>query len=393
MNYDWFARTAVVAVMENLLSWLEPEEFVVACARAPRVGVEMRSASSKMRVYDVLRPPLTGLSFRLDQRLMSLYFHTAAPARALQRLAREHNCGAILGVYSDIHALVAARQASEMTGLPLSLYLHDPIAEGSQGARIHAYATAVQSKLFSEKHLVFSMSEGLTALFLRKYQLQTFPLPHCYNEKPLEPSSIERNAGPRTALFSGSIYEINRPAVARAAKSAIRAGFRVICTSQRAASTLASDGVPSESIDVKSSPTRSGYLELLRQQDALFVALAWPDESPIHRDSLATLFPTKIPEYLGAGRPILIHCPDDYFLSRFVGERQCGLLVGERNDERLLEAWARLRDDRDLALRLGHNSHQAVSYFDGKRIAGVFRQHVEALVARSASTATVISRE
>jgi hypothetical protein len=386
VNYDWFARTAVAAVMENLLSWLEPEEFVIACARAPRSGVEMRSASANMRIYDVLRAPLTGLSFRLDQRLMSLYFRTPLPARALQSLARQHNCGAILGVYSDIHALVAARRASAMTGLPLALYLHDPIAEGSQGARIHAYATAVQNKLFAEKHLFFSMSEGLAGLFLRKYQLQTIPLPHCYNELSFEPSSSERNAGPRTALFSGSIYEINRPAVARAAKSAIRAGFRVVCTSQRAASTLASEGVASDSIDVKSSPSRSGYLELLRQQDALFVALAWPDESPMHRDSLATTFPTKIPEYLGAGRPILIHCPDDYFLSTFVGERQCGLLVGERSDERLFEAWMRLRDDPELALRLGRNSRQAVTYFDGKRIAGRFRQHVEALVARDLST-------
>jgi len=369
--------------MENLLSRLEPEEFVIACAKAPRSGVEMRSASGNMRVCDVLRPPVTGRSFRIDQLIMSLYFGTPLPARALQRLARRYNCGAILGVYSDVYALTAARRASAMLGLPLALYLHDPIAEGTQGSRVHEYARNVQNKLFAEHHLVFSMSEGLAAMLQRKYGLETIPLPHCYNELPSEPSSLTpRKAGPKTALFSGSIYEINRPAVVRAAKTAIRAGYRVVCTSERAAGILRSDGLEAGSVDVKGAPSRADYLALLRNQDVLFVALAWPDESPIHRDSLATLFPTKIPEYLGAGRPILVHAPEDYFLSTFIAERRCGLLVCERSEARLLETWTRLRDDSDLALRLGQSARDAVSYFDGRRIAGVFRHHVEALVAR-----------
>jgi hypothetical protein len=121
-----------------------------------------------------------------------------------------------------------------MPGLPLPLYLHDPIAEGTQGSRVHEYAREVQDRLFAEQHLVFSMSEGLAAMLQRKYRLEPIPLPHCYNEFPAEPSSMPRNNGPKTALFSGNIYEINRPAVVRAAKTAVRAGYRVVCTWERA---------------------------------------------------------------------------------------------------------------------------------------------------------------
>jgi len=304
------------------------------------------------------------------------------PARALQRLARQYNCGAILAVYSDIYALVAARRASAALGLPLALYLHDPIAEGTQGSRIHPYAKQVQDRLFAEKRLVFSMSEGLAALFDRKYQLETVPLPHCYNETPSAPVAIRRKEGPKTALFSGSIYELNRAAVVRAAKTAVRAGYRIVCTAQHAADIIKAGGVAAASIDVKGAPSRGDYLALLREQDVLFVALAWPEESTIHRDSLATTFPTKVPEYLGAGRPMLVHCPKDYFLSAFVDERRCGLLVCERSEEQLFEAWTALRDDEDLALRLGRKAHEAVAYFDGRRISDVFRQHIEALVDR-----------
>jgi hypothetical protein len=273
-----------------------------------------------------------------------------------------------------------------MLRLPLALYLHDPIAEGTQGLRIHEYAKNVQDTLFAEKHLVFSMSEGLAAMLLKKYGLHTIPLPHCYNESPAEAQPAWRHAATKTALFSGSIYEINRPAIVRAAKTAVRAGYRIVCTSPRAAEIMKADGIAAGSLDVNGPPSRSDYLALLRQQDVLFVALAWPDESTIHRDSLATTFPTKVPEYLGAGRPMLVHCPNDYFLSSFVRDRQCGLLVCERSEERLFEAWMELRDNAEVALRLARNSRNAVTYFDGQRISGIFKQHVETLVDRGLST-------
>jgi glycosyltransferase involved in cell wall biosynthesis len=385
MNFDWYSSAAAVVVMENLLAWLDPAEFVVASARTASLGMHPRTGDRRMRVHPVLGPPSSRLSWRMDEALRFLLFRATPWApRALAALGARHACGAILAAYPDAYGVAAARRAAQTLGIPLAVYLHDAIVEGTQGSRIHRYARALQERLFAEPHLFFAMSEGLAELLLSKHGVRAVPLPHCYNEagdQPLAGSPVE----PPTVLFSGMIYGINRPATARVARAAAHAGYRITCTQQSAANAMIRDGVPAGSVSVEGVPGRQEYLAHLGRQAGLFVALSWPDESPVHRDELATIFPTKVPEYLGTGRPILVHCPEDYYLARFFRERGCGLVVTERSEEALVEAWLRLRDDPDLAQRLGARGRATVSYFDGRRISAVFREHMEALVRRGAA--------
>jgi len=384
VNEDWSFPSALVVTMRNLLNCLSVDEFIVASAYLPRRDVRARAyAADGMRVHRVLTPPVTGISWRVDEVIRRMYFGTRLPAIALERVARRYGCGAVLAVYPDINALTAGRQAAARLGVPFAVYLHDTIAEGTQGLRIHARAQKVQAQVFSPDVLFFAMSEGLSDLLLRKYNLHAVPLPHCYNEPPVAPSAPASGSEIRTALFAGGIYEINRPAVARAAKAAIRAGYRIVCTAQSAAQALIQDGVPGRAVEVKSLPSRAEYLALLGAQSALFVALSWPDESPLHRDELATIFSTKAPEYLGAGRPILVHCPDDYFLAEFFRKHDCGLVVSDRGEEALVSAWTQLRDDPRCVARLTGNARTVLPYFDGQRISATFREHIERVMRRA----------
>ena len=384
VNEDWSFPSALVVTMRNLLKWLSVDEFVVASAYLPRRDARLGGdPDTGMRVSRVLNPPVTGISWRLDEVIRRVYFRTAWPARALERVARRYDCGAVVAVYPDVYALTAGQQAAARLGVPFAAYLHDTIVEGTQGSRIHAYAKKVQASVFRPEVLLFAMSEGLADLLLEKYSLNAIPLPHCYNEPPAEPAAPRVNAQAKTALFAGGIYEINRPAVARAARAATRAGFRIVCTSQNAADMLVQDGLPGDSVQVRSLPSRADYLALLAAQSALFVALSWPDESPIHRDELATIFSTKAPEYLGSGRPILVHCPEDYFLAAFFRKHDCGLVVSDRDDDALVSAWMQLRDAPDTAARVSRNARAVLPYFDGARIAATFREHM-ALIQRSA---------
>jgi hypothetical protein len=385
VNFDWYSPVAAVVVMENLLRSLDPGEFVVVAARTSSLGTHARAVDPQMRVHPVLGPPSSRISWRIDEALRGFHFRLMPWARrALVSLARRYGCGAILAVYPDAYGVAAARRAARTIGLPLAVYLHDTIAEGTAGSPIHRYAVALQERLFVEDHLFFAMSEGLAELLLKKYGVRSVPLPHCYNEAGNQPMPGPA-AEPPTVAFSGMIYGINRPATARVARAAAHAGYRITCTQQSAANAMIADGVPAGSVSVEGVPGRQEYLAHLGRQAGLFVALSWPDESPVHRDELATIFPTKVPEYLGTGRPILVHCPEDYYLARFFRERGCGLVVTERSEAALVEAWLRLRDDPDLAQRLGARGRATVSYFDGRRISAVFREHMEALVRRGAA--------
>lgn len=92
------------------------------------------------------------------------------------------------------------------------------------------------------------------------------------------------------------------------------------------------------------------------------------------------MFPTKVPEYLGSGRPILVHCPDDYSLGDFFRKHDCGRVVADRSDEALLKAWIEVRDHPDTSSRMAGNAHRAVSYFNGQRISTVFKEQIQALM-------------
>ena len=382
VNEDWSFPSALVVTMRNLLKWLTIDEFVVASAYVPRRDVRARAYEGDgMRVHRVLNPPVTGVSWRVDEVIRRMYFDTRLPAIALERVARRYDCGAVLAVYPDVHALTAGQQAAARLGVPFAVYLHDTIVEGTQGLRIHARAQKVQAQVFSPDVLFFAMSEGLSELLLRKYNLNAIPLPHCYNELPVAPRVMPNGSQVSTALFAGGIYEINRPAVVRAARAAIRAGYRIICTAQNAAQALVQDGIPAPAVEVKSLPSRADYLALLAQQSALFVALSWPDESPLHRDELATIFSTKAPEYLGSGRPILVHCPDDYFLAEFFRKHDCGLVVPDRGEEALVSAWSQLRNDPGCGARLTTRAQAVLPYFDGQRISATFREQLERLMS------------
>ena len=85
-------------------------------------------------------------------------------------------------------------------------------------------------------------------------------------------------------------------------------------------------------------PPRARYRHYyaIASKAVLLLALDAPHESNVHRDELATIFPTKTPEYLASGRPVFAHCPSDYFLARFLNEHGCGAVVSEDDDNAIM---------------------------------------------------------
>jgi hypothetical protein len=127
---------------------------------------------------------------------------------------------------------------------------------------------------------------------------------------------------------------------------------------------------------------RAEYLNTLKQQDILILALDWPDESPKHRDELATIFPTKTPEYLASGRPILVHCPENYFLARFFREHNCGLVVAERCVDALERAVQSILKDSPQVDIMRKSALTTAKLFCADRLASRFRVAVQD-IARS----------
>jgi len=90
-----------------------------------------------------------------------------------------------------------------------------------------------------------------------------------------------------------------------------------------------------------------------------------------------TIFPTKTIQYLLRGRPILAHVPRSCYLTRFLNEHRCALVVDEPSVPALLTAIERLRSDAKLRADLVRNALGAVEMFRAPRIAALLRSRLE----------------
>lgn len=319
-----------------------------------------------------------------SSRLSRLWSRLELPlvTRRIERAAHRFGCGSIFGVFPDIHMFTAAIEASRRSRLPFDAYLHDTIVETmSPGNR--RLGERAQRYVMRRARKVFVASEGMREFYQNTYELATHPIFHIYPE-PI-PATWPGPAPERTVVWSGNVYGINRAALRRVFDAITGLdGFRLVMATQRPRSALAQVGLAGDRLETVYFPMerRNDYLEFLTRQTIALVALSWPDEADVHEDELRTIFSTKIPEYLAAGRPILLHCPEHYFMARFFRERGCAEVVGERSVEAVRAAIARLGADVGRQRALAERGLEVARMYSVEQVAEQVRRGMSDLLAR-----------
>lgn len=358
--------------MKNLLGALPPDKVVVATVDAP-------NAADSDLGYPVYREMRQIRFSNRGNRLLSL-IQINRTARAVARLIKKHDCGAVVGIYPDVSFLAVAFRAAQMAGVPFVPYLHDTVAEAMTGNMSAGFGARLQEEIFRSCPDIFVMSEGMSDMYRTKYDLETRPLVHSYPEEiPTEPAPGVPNG---KGFWSGNIYAINRNAMARVYGAMRDGGMELIIASRQQPSTLQKMGFDRGRIDNQFFADRGELLSALREQSFLILALDQPDEAVIHPDELSTIFPTKTIEYLASGRPILLHCPEHYFLARFCLRHDCAEVVSDPSQEALAAAIDRLTNDPKRIDTLVRNGFKAAQPFSRHAVATTFANGLEAVWER-----------
>jgi glycosyltransferase involved in cell wall biosynthesis len=344
-------------IIENLVGNLNPESYSIAT-----INPTFSKPSKSFNIHYLMNT-LTWLE-RFHRQWQEL--HTTSAVKRLVKLCKEKNAKAIVGVYPDYHFIKIANKASRITGLPLISYLHDTIAEGLSHSGWATKAKTLQDKIFQDSVHIFVMSEGMQTLYKKKYNIDVDPLEHTYPE-PLKKEVFNEEIEESNIFWGGAIYTINRNSVSRVAKASGELKTKLEIASKITKDQLKNMGIKTDFVEV-SFYTRDDYLKALRQQQILLLALDWPEESKMHRDELATIFPTKTIEYLHSGRPILVHCPEDYFLSKFVKAHNCGLVVTDKSEEQLKKAILKLKSNDSEVQQWVENAYKATEVFNHERL-------------------------
>ena len=289
-------------------------------------------------------------------------------------LVRKYNCTAVLVVFPREEFLLAGYLAAAWTGAKLFPYFHNTYVEDRSGLSWY-FARWLQARVFTKASHVFVMSEGMVQLYRERYpELKCSALPHTFNEAVPDFASPPELGSPVRFVICGNINESCREATVRVCEA--------IAQLDRASLTLLS-GTPERFLKRlgllragvrRETVSRDQVVARLREADV--VVLAHGFDGAMAPEEYRTIFPTRTIEYLICGRPILAHAPADCYLTRFLREHDCALLVTEPSVAALLAALERLQAEAELRARLVRNALRAADMFEAPRVAGLLRRHL-----------------
>jgi len=358
------------AVVSSLAKQFSCEEMVVAGEESPEGMPFVWRKEWPQLVYLIKGWPATRQGGRWWRRLL----FPLLLIRCL-RLVRRYQCDSILVVFPRAEFLLAAYLTARWTGAKLYPYFHNTYVENSKGRGLY-FARWLQSRVFASAEHVFVMSEGMAELYREHYpDLKCSPLVHSFDEAPPDFLPPPELRSPLRFVICGSIWDACLDATTRACNALVQvedASLTFITGNSRSslqAMGLLRAGVSHETVAHGEVVKRMG--------DADIVILPHGFSGSLSQEEYRTIFPGRTIEYLLCGRPILAHSPPDCFLTRFLQEHRCALVVDDPSIPALLKAIAHLRSDAQLRADLVHNALRAAEMFRAPRVAATLRSRLQ----------------
>lgn len=352
------------ALMRNFLSNFNRDSFEIVCA-TPRRTPEKSQFQVHALLTDIYlwKRPLQRLLWKWvlqrDVNRVQKFIDSKSPDYVFLIYPHGYNVEVFLSLKLPRHTKVVA-------------YFHDTFVEG-QLTRINKHLLLQRhEKLLSDLDVLFVMNKGMERLYQDKYQTNAIALEHCFPEFEdfIQAQTSDQKALEDTLFWGGNIVGYNSNSVARIMEISASLGlnFEVASGQSQAMINQLVQGKPF----IKSFYERPAYLEAVQSKQFLILSLDWPDETDYHFDEIATIFSTKTIEYLMSGRPIILHCHEQYFMADFFNEHKCGYVLSTRDMDELEEQVRTLmKADHKQTLE---NALKAAEKFSPKTIVGKYQQ-------------------
>ena len=288
------------------------------------------------------------------------------------RLMKRHGCTQIMVVFPCEEYLLAGFLVALLSGARFYPYFHNTYLEQCEPGTIYSRVAALfQSWVFARAQHVFVMSEGMAQLYRQRYpQLHCSALLHSFNEDIPESAPPPPPRQPLHCILAGNINHSCSDAATRlaAAVDAVGGGLTILSGTPKAYLQklgLIHDAVTYETV------SRDLLLARLKEGDILLLAHGFTGQ--LSDDEYRTIFPTKMIEYLISGRPILAHTPPDCYLTSFLRNHECALVVDQADQNALVGALQRLREDGTIRDRLVRNALRTARIFRASVVAASLR--------------------
>lgn len=371
-----------------LLSSFEPDEVIVFTGD-PGNGVD-RSDVLDVRRYDLPRwwpqdviVRIGRLQVRLRLRAVGNVAVGLRVAAAAVRLLRRDDVKGVLAVYPKQHFLLAGLLAAAIARKPLLVFYMDVYVEGLPRGR--KVARMIDRYVARRAAVAFVLNAPQRERLLetwagygrRDIRVLEVPVPYAVRTEDL-PARSELPGRPSIA-FTGTIYEAQAEAIRRLVESLSSGELdglepHLHLVTQSSPEALARLGiVERDRIHVRSA-SPADVRASQRGSDILYLPLSFDAAGAV----LETTSPSKLPEYLASGQPILVHAPASSFLVAYAEQYGFAEVVAEPSPDALARAVRRLATDEERRREVVDRAARTLERHLLDNVAKVFRKGVEA---------------
>ena len=265
-----------------------------------------------------------------------------------------------------------------LTRTPFFVYVEDLFEENRLSSVRRLVAKGFEEPMLKKAARVFVISEHMRQHYARKYGLEASLLPTTVVLAATEGGDQcqQEEGRDRKIVFLGSIYwpQLSGLLDMVEAVNTLKGVKLYLYTPPKRAEGLRSHGLSGPNV-MYGFARRNQLPAVLRDADILFLPLTFDSRAP---DIIRTASPTKLPEYLAAGKPLIVYAPEDSYVSCYARERGFALVVDRPEVDELRRAILSLLQDRKLSNRLGRMARRTAEMnHDAKKISAVFQQYFQ----------------
>ena len=282
----------------------------------------------------------------------------------------------VLVIYPSAEYLFMGLLLSKIYKVNYYSYFHNTYKENRVGTA-KFFASCLQERVFKYSEIVFLISDGLKNYYKDNYLKHTSKfetLTHSF----IEDISSEINVniyGKTKIAFSGSINASCKDAINRLLKALStfnNVEFNFFGNHEEA--FFLSLGLRKDSFTIYSNLDRNQFITELKKCDVMLLAHGFGgDLSDIE---YKTIFPTKTIEYLFSGKPIFYHGPADSYLTNFLSENKCAIIVDVKSEKEIKSSFKKLIENQDLRKKIVKNALQVSKSFHISKIIKKLRNQI-----------------
>ena len=358
-------------MLGNLLKYFPRDSFVALTGSASDLPIDMSTKLDCER-YVSETPQIPQIRFLgTTFRILMEFLYIPAIVLKGRRIVKRHNLDRIYTIFPKDHFFVAGFLIHKLTGKPLFVHFFDIY----DGGRLHwlqkAIARISERIVLRSAVRVFTPSAFLQDHYRRKYQVESEIIPHTVDKSLYDASNSnglpKEDGDAAKIVFTGAVYDAQRDAVLNLVRTLeLMPGkdLKLILCTQTPPASLAQWGICGK--NVFCCFVRKDELpRIQRSADILFLPMAFHTMRPLVPK---TASPSKMPEYLVSGKPILVHAPEDCYLSHYAREEGFALVVDRLDPHLLKDAIVKLLEDKELCRNLIANAQRTSKKHDAEKV-------------------------